>query len=159
MGYLHPRHSSLKGTYSVYAHKLFFEGAKNPEDGFIYVGLTKQGWRQRLTGHLQAARSGSNTLFHKALRAKPIIISSQVLLVASDEDEAMAFEEDQVSKFLLYINNRNGLNMIPGGRAGLQFLHERAGGRAVAIEAREIALDNLLKSRRISLPNPTVAAH
>ena len=159
MGYLHPQHSSLKGTYSVYAHKLFFEGAKNREDGFIYVGLTKHGWRQRLTGHLQAARSGSNTLFHKALRAKPMIISSTVLLVAADEDEAMAFEEDQVSKFSLYIDNRNGLNMIPGGRAGLRFLHDRAVGRAVTIEDREVALDNLLKSRRISLPNPAVATH
>ena len=89
-----------------------------------------------------------------------MIISSTVLLVAADEDEAMAFEEDQVSKFSLYIDNRNGLNMIPGGQGpALRFLHDRAVGRAVTIEDREVALDNLLKSRRISLPNPAVATH
>ncbi|MDJ0450949.1 MULTISPECIES: hypothetical protein [Methylocystis] len=158
MGYLHPNHKSLKGTYSVYAHKLFFDSEADTEDGYIYVGLTKQGWRQRLTGHLQSARSGSNTLFHKALRAKPKIIRSHVLMVGADEDQAMSFEEDRVAAFSYYLDHPKGLNMIPGGKAGFKFLSKYVGATPCKLEDRESLLDRLLKERRVSLPNPVVAA-
>jgi hypothetical protein len=126
---------SLAGLYQCYMHVVGdHPSAPKSEIGLqayaqqlyamAYIGLTKQGWSKRWSQHLRAARTGSPYLFHKHLRARLATpgtkISHNVMAVGMSYDEAMNLEEETVSSRTL---RPKGLNMIPGGYAGLQYMH------------------------------------
>jgi hypothetical protein len=71
----------------------------------------------------------------------------------------MSFEEDRVAAFSYYLDHPNGLNMIPGGKAGFKFLSKHIGAAPFKFEDRESLLDCRIKARRVSLPDPAGAAH
>lgn len=171
----------IEPTYSVYLHAL----RMNAGGVFVYYGITKRGWMLRFSEHVKAALAEeSPLLFHRVLResiygrmaqlttevssgipessAGHILHSTQhVICVAGvDEETANASEEYLVQKYSF--RHPMGLNMIPGGRAGIAYLHQlRAIGDqddAPTDEIRERALSAYLRQKpRKGLPNPAVA--
>ncbi len=109
-----------KGSYQVYRHS-FFEDSKNYGKMDTYIGVTKQRWQVRYRQHLQSARSGSPYLMHKAIREedKYEMMEHEVYAAGLSYEEAMNCEESLVERYSLH---PNGLNMIPGGFAGLRYL-------------------------------------
>jgi len=124
--------ASLRGTYSVYVHTLLCDDGRD----FIYYGITKRGWNVRWNEHaLSAIRGESQRFFPLTLKGlmdsrleqlygtgtvRPRLtgIISAICGVGLNEDQAMQSEEYLVDKYSLASKHRNGLNMIPGGRAG-----------------------------------------
>lgn len=103
------------GTHSLYIHTF------DAEVPLPYVGVTKQRWFDRLAQHESAARCNSPFLFHRAIRdhaGKKIY--HRVMFTEISYDTAMKLEESWVEMMGLY---PLGLNMIPGGFAGLKYLH------------------------------------
>ena len=174
---------AIEPTHSVYLHALRMQSG----EVFVYYGITKRGWMLRFNEHMKSALSDeSPLLFHRVLResiqgrvselipegatksrAPPggqvLHSTNHVICVAGlDEESANASEEYLVQKYSF--GKPTGLNMIPGGRAGIAYLHQL---RALAetdtgpnYEAREAALvDYLRKNPRKGLPNPAVARH
>lgn len=150
-------------TYQMYQHYFTSDENGNPIPNGCYTGITKRGWRTRWSEHLRAANSGSNYLFHKAIRQwhqKAQCSSHVVIAVGMSEREAMAMEEAVVATDSLY---PLGLNMVPGGNAGLAYLrkigaigsHER-----VAPDARQKAVNRFFEhTSRKGIPNPLAAAN
>jgi hypothetical protein len=103
------------GSYCLYSHGI---GTQTP---LGYVGITSRPWFVRYAEHQTAARSGSRFLFHDALRthAGKYRISHRILDANLTKDQAMRREEEWVAARSLY---PLGLNMIPGGYAGLRYL-------------------------------------
>jgi hypothetical protein len=69
--------------------------------------------------------SGSALLFHRALAGQLFPVASsehEVLKIGLTEDEALDLEEREVEARTLHPIHPRGLNMIPGGRAGLRFI-------------------------------------
>ena len=73
----------------------------------------------------------------------------------------MDIEEYLVEKYSLSSRHPQGLNMIPGGRAGIAALHTLSAGTTkgpVETEEREISLDQYLMSHpQLGIPKPGVA--
>lgn len=138
------------GTYCVYYH--YFE----TELPAAYFGVTKRRWFDRYAQHVTAARAGSPYLFHRSIREHSTLTARHFLLVSgSSEDAAMALEEEMVGLGTLY---PLGLNMIPGGRAGIRYLHN-FGVRVSNAEARDLAVQELLSQPSAAgRPNPLCAA-
>jgi hypothetical protein len=93
----------------------------------IYIGITKQTWQARYKQHWYDSTRGSNLLFHRALRGEKIKIGTIEHIVERaglTEDQALTLEEREVEARSLNSLHDQGLNMIPGGRAGLQYIHE-----------------------------------
>ena len=93
--------------------------------GDTYTGLTSRSWMIRFREHRQAAGAGSPLLFHRALRDAlfPVaVVEHEVLRAGLTEDEALSVEEAEVEETSLFPLHPRGLNMVPGGRAGLRFL-------------------------------------
>ena len=92
-----------------------------------YIGITKQTVWKRWKQHIYEAQKSRRYLFHRFLR-KQIDLQSEltlyfrVLRAGLSFDEAMQAEEDLVAATTLF---PHGLNMIPGGHAGLRYLAER----------------------------------
>lgn len=114
-----------KARNAVQAKKILFRDYK------IYIGLTKRTWQTRYKEHLRAARKGSKLLFHSIL-AKPITskfqvggIEHSVLRCGTSAEAADVIEEQEVSS-RSWVKNfpKNGLNMIPGGHAGYEYLKQ-----------------------------------
>jgi len=103
-----------------------------------YIGLTSRNWQTRYREHQRDALTGSELLFHTTLaRVFPeggisqagmgvfeivrrgLSLSSELEYVNLTFDEAMQIEEKLVERTL----HPAGLNMIPGGYAGLRVLH------------------------------------
>lgn len=141
---------SLEGTHSVYIHQ-FPSGEVSQ-----YVGLTKQKWFVRLAQHQQQARSGSQFLFHRALRDHPDErMIHRIFFVGMTYEEAMHAEEELVEICGLY---PRGLNMIPGGFAGLAYL-ATLGFKARSAHDRDRILVDLSKRESLAgKPNPLCAA-
>ena len=130
------------GTFQIYQHRLYpfaqsvlaagGGGAAAPvparvlaATGYTYTGLTSRSWTIRFREHRQAAGSGSPLLFHRALRDAlfPVaVVEHEVLRAGLTEDEALGVEEAEVEETSLFPLHPRGLNMVPGGRAGLRFL-------------------------------------
>jgi hypothetical protein len=84
-------------------------------------------------------------LFHSALRGEFCQISVLEHIVERaglTEKQAMKIEEREVEKRSLRSLFPNGLNMIPGGYAGLKCVHQFASKTSYTIE-KEISVDNL----------------
>jgi len=157
------------------------------DDTLTYIGLTKQGWQKRFSQHLSKARFGSPLLFHQALRENYVgarIIGHRVLTLCETEKEAMDLEEMFVNGIAredfsgsppVEVNfNRHGddsswvfgtlypkgLNMIPGGYAGLKVLHKMGvmkDNQPFNVDQRDNLLIEGLK--RGGQANPLLAAH
>jgi len=141
--------NNKSGKHSVYIHEV---GTEMP---LRYVGVTKQRWFSRFSQHTSAALTGSNLVFHRALREhsnKPMVH----WVIASDlsYEDAMNMEERLVEQTLY----PQGLNMIPGGFAGMKYLN-KLGFHAKSIKERDSIIDKLSKMSSIKgMPNPLCAA-
>jgi hypothetical protein len=166
---------ALNGTYSVYLHALLADDRTE----FVYYGITKRGWNLRFAEHTKSAvAEASRRLFPRKLnelieaRAAALVggaderpklsgIVSALPSVGLSKDSAMDIEEYLVEKYSLSSRHPHGLNMIPGGRAGIAVLHSMSAGTTkgpVETEGREISLDQYLMSHpQLGIPKPGVA--
>lgn len=171
--------------YAVYLHQLcnkdvYTLGDDNFDDTLTYIGLTKQGWQKRFSQHMSKARSGSPLLFHQALRDNYVgtrLMGHRVLTLCETEKEAMDLEEWFVKggtredfsepdifvgmdKWVFGTLYPKGLNMIPGGYAGLKVLHKMGvmkDNQPFNVDQRDNLLIEGLK--RGGQANPLLAAH
>jgi hypothetical protein len=144
------------GSYVVYGHSF----AASRESPFLtYIGITRQGWVSRYRQHLNAANNGSPYLLHRALAAKQYEYElHSVFAYGLTFEDAMALEEKCVAADSLY---PKGLNMIPGGHAGIRYLH-KLGLQNInprRWENRSALIRQSFKlSAREGRPNPLLAA-
>ena len=171
--------------YAVYLHHLcnkdvYTSGDDNHDHTLNYIGLTKQGWQKRFSQHLSKARSGSPLLFHQALRDNYVgarLIGHRVLALCETEKDAMDLEEWFVKggtredfsdpdafvgadEWVFGTLYPKGLNMIPGGYAGLKVLHKMGvmkDNQPFNVDQRDNLLIEGLK--RGGQANPLLAAH
>lgn len=94
-----------------------------------YIGITSRTWQVREAEHVRAAKRGSPLLFHKQIalylrEPKNFIgIEHEVLRVGLTAEEADSCEEYDVERTSLAANFPDtGLNMIPGGKSGWEYL-------------------------------------
>lgn len=139
-----------RGTHCVYAHTIMTECP------MTYVGVTKQRWFSRFAQHRSSASRGSPYVFHAALRKHhDCKIQHRIIYDGLDFESAMNAEEEFVDAFSLY---PVGLNMIPGGFAGLRYL-STLGFQAKSISERDTAIERVANRENIDgKPNPLCAA-
>ncbi|MGH6879182.1 MAG: hypothetical protein ACREHV_17620, partial [Rhizomicrobium sp.] len=124
----------LAGTYTLYLHALL----TNQGSSFTYYGITKRGWSLRFNEHTRAAvAQKSKRLLASTLndliearaaelygtvddRPKLAGLVSAVCGVGMTREAALEAEERMVDKYSLASKHPYGLNMIPGGLAGLK---------------------------------------
>jgi hypothetical protein len=124
----------LENTYIVYLHILLTSEGKD----LVYYGITKRGWNLRFSEHTRSAvAQKSRRLFARTLRdlitaraeelygvpnGKPKLRGLITTIIATGlrHSEALDVEEAMVEKYSLASKHPNGLNMIPGGTAGLR---------------------------------------
>ena len=173
----------IEGTHMIYLHTL--EVKEGPP--FVYYGITKRGWMKRFNEHMAGAlKRESRLVFHKTLRdailGRMIELGNDIrgpdreppptLTLAGNhhvvcaaglnEEQALEAEEYLVGKHSF--GHEGGLNMIPGGKAGVAHLHRLnilpANRRGILDQDREEAMDQFLKDHpRRGIPNPQVAEH
>lgn len=140
----------LDGSHCVYVHTIM------TETPLQYIGISKRRWFDRYAEHRNAAERGSNLVFHAALREhadKPV--NHRVFLAGIGQELAFQHEEELVSEMTLY---PKGLNMIPGGHAGIRYLH-KLGVLARNAQERDEQLELLASRESIEgKPNPLCAA-
>jgi hypothetical protein len=151
------------GHYHIYKHMFLTDQNGEHLANAGYTGVTKRGWRVRWAEHLRAAQSGSQYRFHAAIRqwhgvAK--ITMHQIIAHAGSERQAMEMEERIVARDSLY---PLGLNMIPGGYAGLAYLR-RIGAvgknERLNVDERQDIINRFFeRTSRKGLPNPLAAAN
>ncbi len=121
-----------------------------------YIGLTSRNWQTRYREHQRDALTGSELLFHTTLASvfpeggvshigmgvfevvrRGLCLTSELEYVNLTHDEAMQVEEKLIEKTL----HPAGLNMIPGGYAGLKLLHKLGflSREKATVEERNIA--------------------
>ena len=158
-----------EGSYQLYSHSILSQdnreyinkrmepiGASSNANGLraqqdyqknalLYVGITKRTWQERYRQHCRDSGRGSNLRFHRALRGEFCQIGCIEHIVERaglTQRQALEIEEKEVEKRSLHSLYPNGLNMIPGGYAGLKCVHEyakRTGYNMVG----ELTADNL----------------
>lgn len=124
------------------------------ENSYKYIGITKRNWKKRYQEHINSSHNQSYFRFHRCLRGEFFEIGAIEHIIdraGITEDEAMEIEEKNVEKISLYPIFSKGLNMIPGGRAGLKFLHEHTKKIGYKIE-KEIDAD-IFESEMIKMEN------
>lgn len=142
-------HDDISQLHSLYVHGLY--GRDLPS---FYVGITARKWFERLAEHIGAARRGSPYLFHRAIRERRFVLH-RIVFNGVPPQSAMQAEEEIVSVASLY---PLGLNMIPGGLAGLRYL-SKLGIRVRSPEERDSAIQQLiLRPTLEGKPNPLCAA-
>jgi hypothetical protein len=149
----------------VYAHTFGSnEGSVVPlgigaPGGKSYIGITKRGWAKRYQEHHRSADVGSPYHFHRAIRewSGKTSETHQIISCGLSQDDAMSLEEGLVERLSLY---PRGLNMIPGGMAGIRYLAQH--GFAVgpkAWENRHVLLRQFATHcERSGRPNPLASA-
>lgn len=134
--------------YMCYMHTIGL-----PDGELSYAGITRRNWLQRLSEHLGEVRSGSRKLFHEQWRGSlgldQVAYGSELLDLNLPEEEAMKWEEWFVDEYTLH---PKGLNMIPGGKKGLAYLHKLRviGSRDLSFEDRERAIARFCERDRDS---------
>ncbi len=124
----------LEGTYTVYLHVLMTSDGRD----LVYYGITKRGWSLRFQEHTRSAVARkSHRLFARTLRdltaaraqelygvpdERPKLrgLITTICATGLSRDEALDVEEAMVEKYSLASKHPDGLNMIPGGAAGLR---------------------------------------
>lgn len=134
---------------------------KNDSDDYYYVGITGRNWLVRLSEHIGEMHRGSRKRFHTAWRESlgltGVYFISALRDINMTYEDAMNWEEDNVDKIAY---GPNGLNMIPGGFKGLQYLHTlRIIDRMdISLEERDVAIaDYVRRNPRKGIPNPFIA--
>ena len=142
-------------------YKCYIHTITNSNIELSYAGITKRSWLERLDEHLYEMRTGSRRLFHQAWRdslsLQNIMYGSELIDINANYDIAMSWEEWFVDEFTL---TPKGLNMIPGGLKGLQFLYEhRVTDRVnISLDEREHAIAEYVRHNpRKGIPNPFIA--
>jgi len=130
------------------------------EDTYYYVGITGRNWLQRLGEHIAETRRGKRRLFYQTLRDsmgwQGVLYTSSLQEINQSYDEAMNWEESYVDKIA---SDQYGLNMIPGGFKGLQYLHKLGitNKVRVSLEERDRAISiYVAENPRKGIPNPFV---
>ena len=153
-----------EGSYQIYTHTILPSGIQaeinhliqtivdtqalqqfHQNNNFIYIGKTKRTWQERYRQHCRDMGRGSNLLFHRALRREFCdigVIEHIVERAGLTEKQANEIEEKEIEKRSLNFLFPNGLNMIPGGNAGLKFAHNFAKRTGYAITG-EVTSENL----------------
>lgn len=152
-----------RSAYHIYKHAFLTDENDNAIENVAYVGVTKRGWRTRWAEHMRAAKSGSHYRFHAAIRQWQGVsrcVQHSVMGHAFSEQKAMEIEEDLVGRISLY---PLGLNMIPGGNAGLVYLR-RIGAlgkneRVDVDDVQRIINRFFENTSRKGMPNPLAAAN
>jgi hypothetical protein len=111
----------------------------------IYVGITRRTWLERYRQHCNDMCRGSNLLFHRALRGEFChigIFEHIVERAGLTEKQALEIEEKEVEKRSLHSLHPSGLNMIPGGYAGLKCVHNFASRTGYKLD-KELSADTL----------------
>jgi len=169
----------LNKTYTVYLHTL----VTDTDEMFNYYGLTKRGWNIRFNEHWREGARNYKTRRLFPLKVRSLIqsnmarkngglnggaklkhINTVLCTNGASQNHAMNAEEYLVDKYSLNSKHPNGLNMIPGGYAGIKALHKLRGenpnknNQFMSTEQRERLLDEyLLKNPRVGVPNPGAA--
>lgn len=146
----------LKGAIGLSGLHLLYSHTINCDVPLTYFGITKRRWFDRWQQHLSSASSGSPYVFHSALRehAEQKIIH-RVIISGVSQEAAYHYEEQFVDEFSLY---PMGLNMIPGGAAGIRYLH-KLGLLARSSQERDEQVERLAARADIAgNPNPLCAA-
>ena len=117
--------NSKPPKYTLYEH-IFGSGGDWPDQGFFYVGITQRDWQKRWNEHKAAMNRGSKLTFHKTLReelrkGRVTYINHKVMAVVEDIEQLYTVEEQLVDG---HWHDTRLLNMIPGGRKGIRYLHE-----------------------------------
>ena len=124
---------SIEGRHTVYLHVLMTDRG----DAHVYYGITKRGWGLRFDEHTRAAVARKS----KRLLARTLndLIDARVAELSGNPDDrprlaaiitdlcatglsyerALEIEEYLVDKYSLASKHPLGLNMIPGGKAGI----------------------------------------
>jgi hypothetical protein len=175
---------NFDNTYMVYLHVIKMEDGKD----YVYYGITKRGWMKRFNEHMSSAlQDRSPLLFHRTLRegilgrltqingktslatdtgenVEKILVGNHHVICAAGltEEQALELEEYLVDKYSF--SHSIGLNMIPGGKAGISYLHKLNALRDdVAIlvdEDREKILKKYIEDHpRKGMPNPLVSQY
>ena len=172
---------NLEPTYMVYLHVLRMDDGQN----LVYYGITRRGWMRRFNEHISSAmKDDSPLLFHRTLRegcngrlqqiqiallpnhqslpARALVGSHHVLCSAGlTEEQALEMEEYLVEKYSF--GKPQGLNMIPGGKAGVRYLHKLkvlgiAQKEPLTDEEKETILERYLRANpRKGIPNALIA--
>lgn len=139
------------GTFQSYEHTLIRKKRKEAESKLdylqgarSYVGITSRSWQLRFREHMNAARRGSMLLFHRALREeffKIECIEHQVLRAGLKRHAVLRVEEVEVETRTLASIHDFGLNMIPGGEAGIRFLAHMTKRRPAEIDPDRVELE------------------
>lgn len=147
--------------FTLYQH-IFGNGHEYPDDGLFYIGITSRDWKTRWAEHRAAIARGSNLKFHREYASRVLsknitYIHHKVMAVLPSLDQLMEMEEVFVQG---HWDDARLLNMIPGGKAGIAYLHKHAmmqSGQRVHAEMSENALVQWLKQNpRIHMPAPWV---
>ena len=115
------------------------------KNALTYVGITKRTWQERYRQHCRDSERGSNLRFHRALRGEFCHIGCIEHIVERaglTQRQALEIEETEVEKRSLHSLHLNGLNMIPGGYAGLKCVHEYAKRTGYSVTG-EVTADNI----------------
>ena len=137
-----------QGSYQIYSHTILPSDTQSDlnkqiktekdaqylqqyyqSNSYIYVGKTKRTWQERYRQHCCDMGRGSNLRFHRALRGDFFTIGLLEHIVERaglTEKQANMIEEKEIEKRSLHPLFPYGLNMIPGGEAGLKFIHNFA---------------------------------
>lgn len=149
--------------YQVYAHQFTADrDGKEIAPPFSYIGVTGRGWKERWQEHCRAAKNGSHYKFHEAIRTHADCRGMHhiVLGCVETEEEAMSAEEKLVGYESLY---PLGLNMIPGGYAGVKYLHKIGAigrGECVSPDDKQDVINRFFETAsRKGLPNPLASAN
>lgn len=140
----------LEGRHCVYMHSILCDCP------LFYIGVSGRRWFDRYAEHRRAAENGSHFIFHAALRDHADkAIQHRVLLAGVSHETSMSLEEEFVENLSLY---PLGLNMIPGGFAGIRYL-STLGITARNAAERDEQMEALAARENVDgKPNPLCAA-
>lgn len=147
-----------KGIYFGYCHGIvLMEERDRHRDEYTYVGVTKRSWLTRMAEHFREINSGSNKTFHRAWRnhigRRDVMLTSELVVANHTFDEIMQWEEYQVDKEM---ESGTSLNMIPGGKKGMKFLHEHRLTKSPVVSLKErdrAELEYQKQHPRAGIPN------
>ena len=153
-------HSISKGLPRIGSIEQMMALQQRDDNSYYYVGITGRNWLERLSEHMAATRRGTKRRFYEALREsvgwQDVLYSSSLIDINLTYEDAMNWEEMYVDRVA---NDQYGLNMIPGGFKGLQYLHKLGVTKKVnvSLEEREQAISEFIRQNpRKGIPNPFV---
>ena len=140
----------LAGLHCIYMHSILCDCPLS------YIGVSGRRWFDRYAEHRRAAEQGSHFIFHAALRDHAEkAIQHRVLVAGISHGTSMSLEEEFVENLSLY---PRGLNLIPGGFAGIRYLSS-LGITARNAAERDEQVEALAARENVDgKPNPLCAA-